>query len=173
MKGVYKITNTINNKYYIGSSNNIEYRLKTHFRELLKNNHPNKHLQSSYNKYGINSFTTEVLEICEDIISREQYYIDNSNWNMLYNKTRIAYSGGGDTTSKEYVLLDLDGNVLDRFYSGRDLKKYLNLKARDLYYGSVNTDNKFLGSYRVVSFEFFENNIDEIYSWKNYDEIYG
>ena len=173
MKGVYKIINIITNKYYIGSSNNIEDRLKTHFRELKNNRHPNKHLQSSYNKYGKDNFSTSILEECDNIIEREQFYIDNSNWNMLYNKTRKAGGGGGDTTSKEYVLLDLDGNVLDRFYSGRILKDFLNIKARDIDYKSINTDNKFFGIYRIVSLDFFENNKDEIYKWKNYCEIYG
>ena len=173
MKGVYKITNIITNKFYIGSSNNIQERIKTHFRELKNNRHLNKHLQSSYNKYGKDNFIVDILEECQDIIAREQYYIDISNWNMLYNKTRKAGGGGGDTTSKEYVLLDLDGNVLDRFYSGRILKDFLNIKARDIDYKSINTDNKFFGIYRIVSLDFFENNKDEIYKWKNYCEIYG
>ena len=73
MKGVYKITNIITNKFYIGSSNNIQDRLKRHFRELKNNRHPNKHLQASYNKYGKENFITNILEECEDIISKEQY----------------------------------------------------------------------------------------------------
>ena len=93
MKGVYKITNIITNKFYIGSSNNIQERIKTHFRGLKNNRHPNKHLQSSYNKYGKDNFIVDILEECQDIIAREQYYIDINNWNMLYNKTRYA-SGG-------------------------------------------------------------------------------
>ena len=173
MKGIYKITNIITNKYYIGSSNDIEDSLKRRFRELRNNRHPNKHLQSSYNKYGKDNFHSSILEECDNIIEREQFYIDSSNWNMLYNKTRKANGGGGDATSKEYVLLDLDGNVIDRFYSGRALRDFLNVKARDISYRVINTDNKFFGIYRVVSFDFFENNKDEIYKWKNYCEIYG
>ena len=174
MVGIYKITNTINGKYYIGSSKDIITRLKTHFNRLEKNIHVNPHLQSSYNKYGRQVFKTEVLEECpiEDLITREQYYIDQGNWNNMYNKTRQAYGGGADTICKEYVLLDLDGNVVDRFYSGRDLKNHLNVKSRDIDYMSINTNNKFFKMYRIVSLDFFENNIDIIYSWKNYSEIY-
>ena len=174
MVGIYKITNIKNGKYYIGSSKDIINRLSKHFSELKSDSHRNKHLQSSYNKYGLDSFKSEIIEVCliQDIIAREQYYIDQGNWAMMYNKTKQAYGGGSDNTTKEYVLLDLDGNVLDRFYSGRDLKRYLNIKSRDIDYKSINTNNKFLGTYRIVSLDFFNNYKDIIYSWKNFDEIY-
>lgn len=75
--GVYKITNIITGKFYIGSSKNIETRLKRHFKALETNTHGNKHLQNSYNKYGKEAFITEILEITtlENLRSREDYYI--------------------------------------------------------------------------------------------------
>lgn len=45
MSGVYQIYNPINNKRYIGSSINVERRLKEHLRNLKKNTHCNVHLQ--------------------------------------------------------------------------------------------------------------------------------
>lgn len=53
MSGVYQIYNPINNKRYIGSSINVERRLKEHLRNLKKNTHCNVHLQSAYNKYKV------------------------------------------------------------------------------------------------------------------------
>lgn len=41
MSGVYQIYNPINNKRYIGSSINVERRLKEHLRNLKKNTHCN------------------------------------------------------------------------------------------------------------------------------------
>ena len=38
-QGIYKITNLINNKCYIGQSRNIESRIKKHFSNLEKNIH--------------------------------------------------------------------------------------------------------------------------------------
>ena len=75
--GVYKITNIINNKFYIGSSKNIEKRLKNHFNNLKNNTHCNKHLQNAYNKYGKDAFISEILEITSEynLRSREDYYI--------------------------------------------------------------------------------------------------
>ena len=60
--GIYKIINIINNKVYIGSSKNIYKRIMSHFQELIKGSHQNKHLQNSFDKYGINSFKVEILK---------------------------------------------------------------------------------------------------------------
>ena len=72
MVGIYKITNIKNGKYYIGSSKDIINRLSKHFSELKSDSHRNKHLQSSYNKYGLDSFKSEIIEVClvQDIIAR-------------------------------------------------------------------------------------------------------
>lgn len=59
--GIYKITNIINNKSYIGQSIDLNRRLKEHKRELNKNNHKNVHLQNAYNKYGKENFKFEIL----------------------------------------------------------------------------------------------------------------
>jgi len=76
--GIYKIKCCSNSKIYIGSSFNIESRLKKHFTQLKNQNHINPHLQSAYNKYGCNDFISEIIELCsvEDLISREQFWMD-------------------------------------------------------------------------------------------------
>lgn len=76
--GVYKIINLINNKMYIGSSFFVQSRLRLHKSHLRKNMHCNKHLQSSFNKYGESSFEFVIIEQCsqENLIEREQYWID-------------------------------------------------------------------------------------------------
>ena len=54
MIGIYKIENKVNGKVYIGQSVNIKKRWKQHKYELNSNNHVNKHLQASWNKYKQN-----------------------------------------------------------------------------------------------------------------------
>lgn len=95
MIGIYKITNLINNKIYIGSSKNLTRRLKNHFSSLKRNKHGNSHLQFSYNKYGLEYFNSEIIEECDlnILIQREQYYIDLLK--PEYNKRIIAENNEG------------------------------------------------------------------------------
>ena len=61
MRGVYRITNKINNKVYIGESLNIERRWEEHKKELNNKTHKNYKLQKDYNKYGHEAFEFEVI----------------------------------------------------------------------------------------------------------------
>jgi len=90
--GVYKITNLINNKCYIGSSINVKGRICAHKNDLKTNKHHSIKLQRAYDKYGIENFKYEIIEECEieNIIIREQYYIDfldccKNGYNVLPN----------------------------------------------------------------------------------------
>lgn len=51
MSGVYQIYNTETNKRYIGSSIDVQRRLKEHLRNLKANRHCNQHLQNAWNRY--------------------------------------------------------------------------------------------------------------------------
>lgn len=76
--GVYKITNLNNNKFYIGSSQNIKRRTQGHLNDLRANRHPNSHLQRSFNKHGEDRFIFETIINCplDGLLVIEQYYID-------------------------------------------------------------------------------------------------
>lgn len=63
--GIYKITCKINNRFYIGSSKDINARWNMHKWELNNNRHDNIFLQRDWNRYGEENFTFEVLEECE------------------------------------------------------------------------------------------------------------
>jgi group I intron endonuclease len=77
--GVYKITNTVTGDFYIGSSVDICRRFKQHRNRLIKDSHENAHLQRSWNKHGETCFEFSICEHCEQeqLIMREQFYIDN------------------------------------------------------------------------------------------------
>lgn len=58
---------------------------------MFKNNkHDNPYLQNAYNKYGKNNFKFEIIEECivDNLISREQYYLDK----MKPWKREIGYN---------------------------------------------------------------------------------
>lgn len=80
IQGIYKITNLINNKVYIGSSKNIYNRINRHHKSYLRNNnHWNIHLQNAWNKYGGEKFKFEIIEVVDNegsLKSREQYWMD-------------------------------------------------------------------------------------------------
>ena len=60
--GIYKITNRINGKCYIGSSNNIKARWRNHKLELTNSTHKNKHLLNAWAKYGPSNFLFKIVK---------------------------------------------------------------------------------------------------------------
>lgn len=104
VSGIYKITNLISNKVYVGSAINLSNRKATHFYKLRNNTHGNSHLQNAYNKYQEENFIFEILEIvdnCSTLTNIEQKYIDEyKNKNVkLYNICIVA----GSTYGKQHT----------------------------------------------------------------------
>lgn len=105
--GIYKITNLINGKIYIGSSVNLKRRKTIHLSNLKNKKHGNRYLQNSFDKYGEDNFIFEILEPVEDknnLIVREQYWIDTlnaCNKNIGYNLAPTAGSLLGVKRSQE------------------------------------------------------------------------
>ena len=96
--GVYKITNKLNNKVYIGCSKNIEHRWVAHKSESILQNHTqyNYAIHRAFRKYGINNFQFEIIEILEEdkIFEREQYWIKYyDSFHNGYNETIGGDSG--------------------------------------------------------------------------------
>ncbi len=77
---IYKITNTQNNKVYIGQTvQEPNKRWKEHLRKMS-----NRHLKSAFDLYGKEAFSFEVIEEChskEQLDEREKFYIAETNGN--------------------------------------------------------------------------------------------
>jgi len=77
--GIYKITNLINKKFYIGSSKDIDFRWNHHKQWLNGKYHDNPKLQNAWNKYGEDKFIFEIIEETgsnqETLFERENYYL--------------------------------------------------------------------------------------------------
>lgn len=63
---IYKIINTYNGKFYVGSTTSPKVRFRTHRGKLRKNNHHCHHLQAAWNKYGESVFVFHVIETIPD-----------------------------------------------------------------------------------------------------------
>lgn len=75
--GIYKISNILDNRCYIGSSKDINKRWKIHLADLKRGDHHARHLQYWVNKYSINYLIFEVMELCleEKLLEREDSYL--------------------------------------------------------------------------------------------------
>lgn len=109
MPYIYKITNVINGKIYIGKTlQTIEERWKTHCYDYLKTTEEKRPLYSAMKKYGIQNFIIEEVEEVIDINlinEREQYWIEYyGSFKNGYNATK-----GGD--GKHYADYELIYNL--------------------------------------------------------------
>lgn len=98
MQGIYKITNLVNNKCYIGKTNNIERRWQDHKRLALTEGHKeyNKVLYQAMRKYGLENFIFEIIENLDDYSisgEREQYWI--KYYDSYYNGYNESFGGDG------------------------------------------------------------------------------
>lgn len=59
---IYKIVNAVNDKFYVGSTNNHRERFRTHRNKLRRGTHHCAHLQAAWNKYGEEKFLFKVVE---------------------------------------------------------------------------------------------------------------
>lgn len=91
MMGIYKITNLINGKVYIGQSINIERRWQEH----LYQSSGCSLLKYALHKYGVDNFSFEVIEECrqEELNEKEKLWIQYyDSFNNGYN---LTLGGGG------------------------------------------------------------------------------
>jgi len=109
--GVYEIRNTVNNKWYVGSSRNIKSRWATHKYSLRKGRHGNPHLQNAWNKYGEDAFEFNVLLICDlnNRIYYEQQIKDNLNPDYNYGECVESPIEGRHHTEHTRKLMSIAG----------------------------------------------------------------
>lgn len=103
---IYKITNKLNNKVYIGQTiRTIEERWKDHQRLLYNEKSNTRPLYLAMAKYGLNNFIIEELEEVKNnklLDEREKYWI---NYYNSYNEGYNATYGGNGSTFYDYNLI--------------------------------------------------------------------
>lgn len=151
MPYIYKITNKINNKIYIGKTlETIEIRWKEHIKDSKRECNKKRPLYAAFNKYGIDNFTIEEVEECsaEILNEREIYWIEYfRSFKNGYNATK-----GGD--GKSYCDYDL---ILALHHEGLSLKEI----SKKLGYGT-DTCSKALKTFGITSKELIDKGRNKI-----------
>lgn len=126
MIGIYKITNNINGKIYIGQSNNIKRRFSEH---KTKGKESRILVDISIQKYGEENFSFDIIEECpvDKLNERETYWIN------FYKQNSVLYnlSDGGDFQSVGYnngrsILTEDDIKIIRNAYDKH-------LRRKDVY----------------------------------------
>lgn len=124
MIGIYKITNKINSKSYIGQSIDIERRWRSHKTEPFNPNASqyNTIFYKAIRKYGINNFSFEILEECaiEELDQKEKYWI-NYYSTYIQNKDAQGYNMTDGGQSK--VILYNTNDILTLWTAGKTVSE--------------------------------------------------
>ena len=103
MAYIYKITNDINQKIYIGKTEfSIEKRFKEHCADAFRDRTEKRPLYAAMRKYGIEHFHIEQIEETDNPGEREKYWIEQyRSFKNGYNAT----IGGDGKTYLDYDIL--------------------------------------------------------------------
>lgn len=134
---IYKITNRINDKIYIGqTSENVEHRWKEHQYASTHKSYRdyNSHLHRAIRKYGRDNFIVEIIESVDDELldAREIYWIG------VYDSHNIGYNmtlGGDGSRTLDYSLIY---QLWDDGYGITDISAIVNcscVQAREVLKG--------------------------------------
>ena len=103
---IYKITNDINDKIYVGkTTSSIEERFKQHLIDARKSRQEKRPLYNAINLYGAEHFSIELIEECDISLEneREQYWI---GYYRGYEDGYIATKGGDGKILYDYQLIE-------------------------------------------------------------------
>lgn len=135
MFGIYKITNKLNNKCYIGKASHIESRWDYHRTRYNDASEWNKHLYKAIRQDGLDNFSFEVLEEMD-----EEYYNKFANnreeyWIIYYNSLIDGYNEtpGGDGGYNPKALEKTRKLTIDEVKHIRDLYNSCEVCMSDAY----------------------------------------
>ena len=138
MAFIYKITNDVNGKVYIGKTlHNVEKRWKEHIKDSKREHTENRPLYRAMNKYGIEHFRIETLEECVDEIAeeREVFWIKEYN---SFGKNGYNATIGGD--GKPFIDYNVVGVLWILGYCAKEICKITGYDTHSItkvlrYYG--------------------------------------
>lgn len=95
-RGIYKIINVVNNKFYVGSAVDLKRRKTRHFSELRTGKHNNRHLQAAWVKYGEQAF---IFVVVEELSENADLLAAENVWLKEHVGKNYCYNLGTDATA--------------------------------------------------------------------------
>lgn len=167
---IYKFTNKITKKCYIGQTNNIEQRKRGHKSESFNKNAVGYNLpfHCAIRSYGWENFDFEILEQIEDSLGRdflnerEIYYI--KKFHSLVSENGYNLTKGGDGCSKEKLTFE-EKCHLSKIFSQEEIEDIQKMLCEDYEFYEIK--NK----YPVLTASFLSN-INTGLNFKKEDLVY-
>nr|DAF93427.1 MAG TPA: intron associated endonuclease [Myoviridae sp. ctshb19] len=106
MQGLYLIVCTRNKKSYVGRSEDIDKRIRSHFYTLRKGIHQNVNLQRDYDKYGPDAFETKRMKLrtLRECMEAEQYHLDSGKHKYNIGKSNTCGDNLTDHPDREEII---------------------------------------------------------------------
>ena len=161
MIGVYKITNNLNNKSYIGISTDIERRWADHKLQYNWTRESKKSLYQAFIKYGIQNFTFEILEECTitELGEKEKYYIKYyDTYKNGYNSTTGGEDNVGDSHPSHKLTKE---DIIDI------RTRYQNLERKNEVYELYKERIGESGFHKIWNCETWKGIMEEVYTPEN------
>jgi len=148
--GVYRISNKLSGRYYIGYSTNIDRRFCAHRNKLKQNYHDNIFLQRAYNLDGEDKFKYDIIHICDtEEEAKEielQYLTDLSIRDKIYN---LNYNNGGGDLLKNHPdkekirekIINSHKETMCKMTPEERREKYGKCDERNGMYGKTHTED--------------------------------
>lgn len=155
---IYKITNDINDKMYIGQTiNPVQERFKRHINSAI-NNELNTHFARAIRKIGPEHFKIEIIDVAnsqEELTEKEYYWIHYYDaTHKGYNETENKLKCGGNTyASKTREEMEVIGEKIRQTKIGG-----LNPHARAVKCRNIKTNEEFHFESLSKMQEFFNEN---------------
>ena len=127
---IYRYTNLINNKKYVGQTNNIDRRIREHKNNSFNSksiNYENK-IHQAIRKYGYDNFKIDIIEVINDVTDydivneRERYWIKEE-------KSLLTQWG--------YNVLEGGKNCWRSFLTPDDVEKIKNMIHDEISYSEI------------------------------------
>lgn len=133
--GIYKITNLVNGKVYIGQSIHISTRLYQH--KKIRGISHGSLIDKAIQKYGVENFSFEILELClkNELDEKEKKFIQEYN-SITPNGYNIKEGGQGGAIPykcKPVYKYDYEGNFLCGYPSIEEASRNINCSSKDIY----------------------------------------